>query len=195
MRNTISLSLALCLLVSTVASACGPGEFNGGLARGGGFKGDFARYGGFNPNQFAVQRYGAQQQMMAAARQQFALQAAARRARMKPIRMAKAMQMRQDVLAKREVLRTELLAKREARQRAEAEFLASARTWIDSTGKHNVTAQFVMYENGAVKLKRSDGKVITVPMKKLSLGDIAWVQVESNLPSPHGAGPSLLAAR
>lgn len=193
MTKTIPLSLALCLVAATFASACGPDGFSG-VGRGGGIKGFAAAGRGFNPG-FAKAPVGGQQMMMAAARQKFAMQAAARRARMKPIRFAKAVQKRQDVLAKREILRTELLAKKEARERAEAEFLASARTWIDRTGKYQVQAQLIAYEDNSVKLKRLDGAVITVPTSKLSLGDIAWVRTELNLPSPGSSSPTLLAAR
>ena len=48
---------------------------------------------------------------------------------------------------------------------------AETRNWTDITGKHQVEAEFIDSENGAVNLKRSDGKIISVPLDKLSFAD------------------------
>lgn len=53
-----------------------------------------------------------------------------------------------------------------------------ARTWISSTGKYTVEADFVKLENGTVRLKKADGKIVDVPLTKLSKGDREWVQRE-----------------
>ena len=47
----------------------------------------------------------------------------------------------------------------------------SARKWTNSTGKHTVEAELVEVNNGSVKLKKRDGKIITVQVTKLSKAD------------------------
>ena len=42
------------------------------------------------------------------------------------------------------------------------------RVWTDSTGKHTVEAEFVELKDGRVRLKKEDGKIITIPIDKLS---------------------------
>ena len=49
--------------------------------------------------------------------------------------------------------------------------LASGRTWTDSTGKHTVEAAFVDLKDGKVRLKKEDGKIITIPIERLSDAD------------------------
>ena len=48
---------------------------------------------------------------------------------------------------------------------------AFARKWTDKTGKFSVEADFVSVADGAISLKRPDGKVITIPLEKLSETD------------------------
>lgn len=48
-----------------------------------------------------------------------------------------------------------------------------ARLWSSSSGKHKILASFVSLESDAVKLRRDDGKEITVPLSKLSDKDQA----------------------
>ena len=48
---------------------------------------------------------------------------------------------------------------------------ASARTWTDSTGAFQVEAELVGVENGVVTLRKEDGKVIAVPLDRLSATD------------------------
>ena len=45
------------------------------------------------------------------------------------------------------------------------------RIWKDSTGKYEINAAFVELRNGAVKLRRDDGKTLTVKLSKLSEAD------------------------
>ena len=48
---------------------------------------------------------------------------------------------------------------------------ATLRIWTDSTGKHKLEASFVGLENQNVVLKKKDGKVIRVPLARLSTKD------------------------
>lgn len=53
------------------------------------------------------------------------------------------------------------------------------RTWTSSDGKYSVEAVLVRSENGLAHLKKRDGKIVQVPLTKLSPGDRAFV-IESN---------------
>lgn len=53
---------------------------------------------------------------------------------------------------------------------------AHARTWTDSTGKFSVEAELVDVEDGQVRLKKTDGSIITVPLVKLSAVDRAFLR-------------------
>ena len=46
-----------------------------------------------------------------------------------------------------------------------------AREWTDNTGKCKIEAELVEVKNGNVRLKRQDGKIITLPVVKLSKTD------------------------
>lgn len=48
---------------------------------------------------------------------------------------------------------------------------ASARKWTSSSGKFSVEAKLVEIKDGNVRLQRQDGKIITVPVSKLSKTD------------------------
>lgn len=53
----------------------------------------------------------------------------------------------------------------------------SYRTWVDSTGKHKVTAALVKQNGDQVQLKRKDnGQVITLDLKRLSKSDQVYLQ-------------------
>ncbi len=52
---------------------------------------------------------------------------------------------------------------------------AEERTWSDSTGRFKVQAEFVGLESGQVSLKKQNGEVVKVPLKKLSGFDQRWV--------------------
>ena len=45
------------------------------------------------------------------------------------------------------------------------------RTWLDSTGKHKIEATFLGIEENNVKLHRTDGKELSVPLNRLSAAD------------------------
>ncbi len=51
----------------------------------------------------------------------------------------------------------------------------SPREWNDASGGFRVTASFVSMTNGVVKLRKADGKVIDVPMERLSIIDQEFV--------------------
>jgi hypothetical protein len=46
-----------------------------------------------------------------------------------------------------------------------------ARTWIDSTGQHAVVAELIDFQDEEVRLQKEDGKVITLPVARLSEAD------------------------
>lgn len=48
-----------------------------------------------------------------------------------------------------------------------------AETWTDSSGQFRVEAEFERYANGLVYLKKSDGRVLSVPVQRLSAESIA----------------------
>jgi hypothetical protein len=45
------------------------------------------------------------------------------------------------------------------------------RTWQDATGKFSIEAEFISLSAAGVKLKRKDGKEVTVPLDRLSKAD------------------------
>ena len=49
------------------------------------------------------------------------------------------------------------------------------RTWTDATGKHQIEAAFVSVVADKVELRKKDGKVISVPLKRLSETDQRWI--------------------
>jgi hypothetical protein len=53
---------------------------------------------------------------------------------------------------------------------------AEVRTWTDKTGKFKIEAEFVEVAGDSVRLRKADGKVISVPRTKLSDGDERFVQ-------------------
>ena len=50
------------------------------------------------------------------------------------------------------------------------------RTWTDSTGKHQTEAAMVELVDGEVHLERKDGRVVAVPVGKLSGADQRYVR-------------------
>lgn len=61
---------------------------------------------------------------------------------------------------------------------------ASPRQWTSSDGKFAVEAELVEFANGTVKLKKDNGKEITVPLQKLSPLDREFLTM------PKQTGPS-----
>ena len=53
---------------------------------------------------------------------------------------------------------------------------AKMRTWNDATGSYSVKATLLSAENGKVKLKKEDGRVLTLPVAKLSEEDNAYLK-------------------
>jgi WD40 repeat protein len=53
---------------------------------------------------------------------------------------------------------------------------AETRTWIDSTGKYKIEADFLKIEEGQVYLQRTDGKKLNLPLAKLSKDDQAYLK-------------------
>jgi hypothetical protein len=56
---------------------------------------------------------------------------------------------------------------------------ALARTWTDATGKHTLEAEFVELKDGNVQLRKPDGKVVTLPIEKLSQADQAFAKAHA----------------
>ncbi len=50
------------------------------------------------------------------------------------------------------------------------------RYWTDATGKFKVKAQLVTNKNGKIELKKEDGRVVTLPLKKLSDKDQRYLE-------------------
>jgi thiol-disulfide isomerase/thioredoxin len=56
--------------------------------------------------------------------------------------------------------------------------VAEVRTWTDDSGKFNVEAEFITAKDGRVRLRRPDGKSLTVALDRLSEQDRAYVEAE-----------------
>lgn len=52
---------------------------------------------------------------------------------------------------------------------------AAMRMWSDDSGKFRIEAEFVSVADGKVQLKRKDGKVITIPLDRLSKADQEFI--------------------
>ncbi len=46
--------------------------------------------------------------------------------------------------------------------------VAGTRTWTDASGKFKVEAELISFEDGIVRLRRKDGKELSMPLEKLS---------------------------
>jgi uncharacterized protein with FMN-binding domain len=55
---------------------------------------------------------------------------------------------------------------------------AEVRTWSDSTGKFQTEAELVDFADGVVRLRKSDGQTISVPLEKLSVADQQFVEAQ-----------------
>lgn len=67
---------------------------------------------------------------------------------------------------------------------------AEERTWTDSTGKFQVEAELADVQDGAVVLRRSDGRTVRVPLNRLSEKDQQYV-AEHQSREPAGAAGEL----
>ena len=54
------------------------------------------------------------------------------------------------------------------------------RTFVDSTGKHEIEAQFIELDNGKVKLLKRDGSTTEVPLDRLSDKDQEFVKQQDS---------------
>ncbi len=53
---------------------------------------------------------------------------------------------------------------------------AVAREWTDSSGKHRIQADFLDFQDGHVRLEKTDGNIISVPIERFSTSDQQWVK-------------------
>ena len=53
---------------------------------------------------------------------------------------------------------------------------AAARQWKDGTGNFSIEAEFVDLVEGNVRLKKTDGEIITLPLKKLGRQEISFIR-------------------
>ncbi|KAI8343537.1 hypothetical protein BC941DRAFT_498554 [Chlamydoabsidia padenii] len=56
------------------------------------------------------------------------------------------------------------------------------RTWTDRSGSFKVEAQFLAYVDGKLRLHKSNGVKIDVPLEKMSAEDIRWVERRTDQP-------------
>ncbi len=69
---------------------------------------------------------------------------------------------------------------------------AETRTWTDVTGQHQVDADFVKLRNGSVELRKTDGAIVILPLKKLSAGDQQFVRKMQRLKTRKAVGESAI---
>lgn len=60
------------------------------------------------------------------------------------------------------------------------------RVWTDNTGDYKVNARLVVILNGAVRLQKETGRFTTVPMNRLSPGDLKFVQEQAQATATAG---------
>jgi hypothetical protein len=58
------------------------------------------------------------------------------------------------------------------------------RTWSDVSGRFQIEAVFVSVVDGKVNLRRADGRVLAVPLEKLSAADQAYVKQQQQAENP-----------
>jgi S1-C subfamily serine protease/antitoxin component YwqK of YwqJK toxin-antitoxin module len=68
--------------------------------------------------------------------------------------------------------------------------LGEARVWTDVTGRHKTEAELVAVEKGVVRLRKTDGNVVSVPINRLSAADRAFIEAERQASVP-GEAPRL----
>lgn len=57
------------------------------------------------------------------------------------------------------------------------------RTWRDKSGKYSITATLVDFDSKAVRLRKEDGTIVTVPTINLSQDDVEYLKQKRPLPS------------
>jgi len=65
---------------------------------------------------------------------------------------------------------------------------AGPRTWTDNTGEFTIEATLLGFKDGQVSLKRSDGRVVTLPLERLSQADQEFVKKVTAKPRDWPAG-------
>lgn len=65
---------------------------------------------------------------------------------------------------------------------------AELREWRSSSGTQSFQAEFLAFDGVRATLKRRDGRIVTVALKKLSTGDQAWLK--KNATPTRGKGPN-----
>ncbi len=176
MNSRMTMAFVSLFVASEIASACGGGSSS--LARGGRFATGSSGLVRSPISSPLVSSVTAQSMRMNMARQAAIAQARAYHAQMRPIRIEKANRMREQKIAQREARAQIRIAKLEENKRKQQEFLADARTWTDSTGKHTLVAILEDANGWGVKLRKQDGGHVNVPHKRLSSSDRAWVAYE-----------------
>jgi hypothetical protein len=67
---------------------------------------------------------------------------------------------------------------------------APAREWSDATGKFKIQGELVAVRAGKVILEKADGKIISVPLEKLSAADQAFLKsLEKPAETPMPSAP------
>ena len=84
-----------------------------------------------------------------------------------------------------------IAADRPAKRAGAKSAVQQPRTWTDAGGKHKIRASLVEVADGKVRLRRSDGTIIGVPIEKLSEADQKWLEkyaAPSETPTSGAAG-------
>ncbi|MCC9607232.1 hypothetical protein LOC68_13830 [Blastopirellula sp. JC732] len=70
-------------------------------------------------------------------------------------------------------------------------FSQEARTWTDSTGKFTIVGKLASHDDKSIRIEKSDGQVISVPLDKLSTADQTFIAklAESNPFQPEDENP------
>ena len=72
---------------------------------------------------------------------------------------------------------------------------AAERTWRDVSGQYSVKAEFVGLDGDQVALLKADGKMIQIPIQKLSSVDRRWLARNKKQPSDAKAGTEVLVSK
>ena len=67
---------------------------------------------------------------------------------------------------------------------------AQERTWRDASGKFSIDAEFVELADGVVRLKRTNGKTISLPLSRLCEADRRWVLAKDQAETPGAEAPT-----
>jgi hypothetical protein len=70
---------------------------------------------------------------------------------------------------------------------------AEVRTWTDSTGAYQVQAELVDEDGGTVRLRKSDGQIVALPLERLSAADQAYIRKRQAGPENSDGAADVLA--